>query len=198
MNRVNKTFLIIILLLGGVVWLQHQRTTRLIKERDRFSMNNTALLSDVKRIQLDSATMALNVKALRLTIDEYKEFRAEDAEKIKQLGVRIKHLEAAARHELEVKAPIDAVIRDTFIVRDTVPLLRQKIEMVTPHIELTGLIEGNRLTGDIRIPVMLNQAIWIEYKGWWFWKRAKAIHQIISSDNPYAEIKYSEYIQIER
>lgn len=198
MNRVNKTFLIIILLLGGIVWLQHRRTTHLIKERDRFSMNNTALLSDVKRIQLDSATMALNVKALRLTIDEYKEFRAEDAEKIKQLGVRIKHLEAAARHELEVKAPIDAVIRDTFIVRDTVPLLRQKIEMVTPHIELTGLIEGNRLTGDIRIPVMLNQAIWIEYKGWWFWKRAKAIHQIISSDNPYAEIKYSEYIQIER
>lgn len=198
MNRVNKTFLIIILLLGGIVWLQHRRTTRLIKERDRFSMNNTALLSDVKRIQLDSATMALNVKALRLTIDEYKGFRAEDAEKIKQLGVRIKHLEAAARHELEVKAPIDAVIRDTFIVRDTVPLLRQKIEMVTPHIELTGLIEGNRLTGDIRIPVMLNQAIWIEYKGWWFWKRAKAIHQIISSDNPYTEIKYSEYIQIER
>lgn len=198
MNRVNKTFLIIILLLGGIVWLQYRRTTRLIKERDRFSMNNTALLSDVKRIQLDSATMALNVKALRLTIDEYKEFRAEDAEKIKQLGVRIKHLEAEARHELEVKAPIDAVIRDTFIVRDTVPLLRQKIEMVTPYIELTGLIEGNRLTGDIKIPVMLNQAIWIEYKGWWFWKRAKAIHQIISSDNPYAEIKYSEYIQIER
>lgn len=198
MNRVNKTFLIIILLLGGIVWLQYRRTTRLIKERDRFSMNNTALLSDVKRIQLDSATMALNVKALRLTIDEYKEFRAEDAEKIKQLGARIKHLEAAARHELEVKVPIDAVIRDTFIVRDTVPLLRQKIEMVTPYIELTGLIEGNRLTGDIKIPVMLNQAIWIEYKGWWFWKRAKAIHQIISSDNPYAEIKYSEYIQIER
>lgn len=198
MNRLNKVFLSVMLLLVSIVWLQYRRMERLTKERDRFSMNNTALLSDIKRIQSDSATMALDVKVLRLTMDEYKKFRTKDTEKIKELGMRIKHLEAAARHEVEVQAPIDAVIRDTFIVRDTIPLLRQKIEMTTPYIKLTGFIEKNRLTGDIRMPVTLNQAIWIEYKGWWFWKRVKAIHQMISSDNPYAEIKYSEYIQIEK
>lgn len=198
MNRLNKVFLSVMLLLVSIVWLQYRRMERLTKERDRFSMNNTALLSDIKRIQSDSATMALDVKVLRLTMDEYKKFRTKDTEKIKELGMRIKHLEAAARHEVEVRAPIDAVIRDTFIVRDTTPLLRQKVEMTTPYIKLTGFIEKNRLTGDIRMPVTLNQAIWIEYKGWWFWKRAKAIHQMISSDNPYAEIKYSEYIQIEK
>lgn len=198
MNRLNKTLLITVLLLGGILWLQHRRTIRLTEERDRFRMNNTALLSEVKRMRIDSATMAVDAKALKLTIDEYKEFRAEDAETIRRLGVKIRNLEAAARHEVEVKAPIDAAIRDTLIVRDTIPLLRQKVEMITPHIQLTGLIENKRLKGDIKVPVTLNQAIWVEYKGWWFWKRAKAVHQLISSDNPYVEIRYSEYIKIDK
>ena len=198
MNRLNKTLLITVLLLGGILWLQHRWTIRLTEERDRFRMNNTALLSEVKRMRIDSATMAVDAKALKLTIDEYKEFRAEDVETIKRLGVKIRNLEATARHEVEMKAPIDAAIRDTLIVRDTIPLLRQKVEMVTPHIQLTGLIENKRLKGDIKVPVTLNQAIWVEYKGWWFWKRAKAIHQAISSNNPYVEIRYSEYIKIDK
>ena len=198
MNRLDKTLLITVLLLGGILWLQHRWTIRLTEERDRFRMNSTALLSDVKRMRTDSATMALDAKALRLTIDEYEEFRAEDAETIRRLGVKIRNLEAAARHEVEVKAPIDAAVRDTLIVRDTVPLLRQKVEMVTPHIHFSGLIEENRLKGDIKIPVTLNQAVWVEYKGWWFWKRVKAIRKTISSNNPYVEIRYSEYIKIDK
>lgn len=105
MNRLDKTLLITVLLLGGILWLQHRWTIRLTEERDRFRMNSTALLSDVKRMRTDSATMALDAKALRLTIDEYEEFRAEDAETIRRLGVKIRNLEAAARHEVEVKAP---------------------------------------------------------------------------------------------
>ena len=161
-------------------------------------MNSTALLSEVKRMQLDSATMALDAKALQLTLEEYKRFRAEDAATIKRLGVKVKNLEAAARHQLEVTGPIDAIVRDTVIIRDIVPVLRQKIELCTPHIELTGIIEDERLKGSIRIPVTLNQAVWVEYRGWWFWKRVKAVHQTISSDNPYVEIKYSEYIRVKK
>lgn len=197
MNRLLiKCLLAAVVVLGGIVWLQHRNTVRLKGERDRYRSNSTALLSEVRRIQADSATMALDAKALQLTLDEYRRFRAEDAETIRRLGVKIKNLEAAARHEIEVAGPIDAAVRDTVVIRDTVPLLRQKVEMITPHIRLTGIIEDNRLRGEIRVPVTLNQAVWIEYKGWWFWKRVKAVHQTISSDNPYAEISYSEYIKI--
>lgn len=65
MNRLDKTLLITVLLLGGILWLQHRWTIRLTEERDRFRMNSTALLSDVKRMRTDSATMALDAKALR-------------------------------------------------------------------------------------------------------------------------------------
>lgn len=185
-----------VLLLGGAVAVLWQRNGYLKEERNRYRSNTEALLSDMKRIRVDSTTMAVDVNTLRLRVDEYKRLRAEDAEKIRRLGVKIKHLEAAARHEVEVAGPIDAVIRDTVVVRDTVPILRQRVEMITPHIQLTGIIEDNRLRGEIRVPVTLRQAVWVEYKGWWFWRRVKAVHQTISSDNPYAEIRYSEYIQI--
>lgn len=198
MNKsISKYLLFCLLILGVVVWQQQRRIVRLGEERDRYQGNTEALLSDMKRMQVDSATTAVDVKSLRLTLGEYKRLRAEDAETIGRLGVKVKHLEAAARHDLEVSGPVNAVVRDTVVVRDTLPVKRQKVEMITPYIRLTGLIEDERLKGEIRIPVTLHQGIWIEYKRRWiFWKKVKAVHQTISSDNPYVEIKYSEYIQI--
>ena len=70
---------------------------------------------------------------LLLQTDNYKRLWAEDAEKIRRLGVKIKNLEAAARHEVEIAGPIDAAVRDTVVIRDTVPILRQKVEMNTPY-----------------------------------------------------------------
>lgn len=198
MRRSTRYLSLAVLLLGLAVAFLWQRNGCLREERDRYRGNTEALLSDMTRIRVDSTTMAVDVNALRLRVDEYKRLRAEDAEQIKRLGVKIKNLEAAARHEVEVAGPIDAVVRDTVVIRDTVPVLRQKIEMLTPHIQLTGIIEDNRLRGEIRVPVTLRQAVWVEYKGWWFWKRVKAVHQTISSDNPYAEIRYSEYICIRK
>lgn len=199
MSKVLSKYLIVaVLLLSGIIYIQYRRNVHLVSERDRYQANNTALLSEMHRMRIDSTTLAVDVEGLRLTVDEYKRFRARDAQTIKKLGVKIKNLEAAAKHQLEVGGPIDAVVKDTVIIRDTVPLLRQKVEMITPHIQFTGMIENNRLQGQIRVPVTLNQAIWVEYKGWWFWKRIKAIHQSISSDNPYVDIKYTEYIQIQK
>ena len=184
----------LLLLATGVLW---QRNAYLKEERNRYRSNTEALLSDMKRIRIDSTTLAVDANTLRLRIDEYKRLRAEDAEKIRRLGVKVKNLEAAARHEIEITGPIDAVVRDTVVIRDTVPILRQKVEMITPHIQLAGLIENGRLKGEIRVPVTLRQAVWVEYKGWWFWLRVKAIHQTIAGDNPYVDIRYSEYIRIE-
>lgn len=187
----------VVLALCLVVYVQYRRSVRLTAERDRYRQNSEALLSDVRRFRIDSAATAVDVKALRLSVDEFEQCRAEDLAKIKAMGVKIRNLEAAAKHQMEVAAPIDATIRDTIIVRDTVPVAVQRVEMLTPHIQMQGIIENGKLQGEIRIPVTLRQAVWIEYKRRWiFWKRVKAVHQTISSDNPYAEVTYSEYIKI--
>ena len=197
LNRVLLALLVILLGLSCLLW---RSLVRMTNERNRYQQNTEALLADVRRIQIDSTRMAVDVKTLRLTVSEYEEYRGEDAALIKRLGVRVKDLEAAARHQLVVEAPIVAPVKDSVIVRDTVFVPVQMVEMVTPHIEFRGVIEDSVLRAEVRVPVTLNQAVWVEYKHkflWWRWK-VKGMRQVIASDNPYVEIGYSEYITIQR
>lgn len=199
MNRRTGILLVIVAALVGTVWLQQRKVVRLKQERDRHEQNSDALLSDLKRWQVDSATMATDVKTLRLSVDEFKRYRANDLAKIKEMGIKIKHLEAAAKHEIEVDAPIRAVIRDSVVVRDSVAFGIQAVSMENPFIRMHGVIERDSLIGSIHLPVTLRQAVWIEYKRrWLFWKKVKAVHQVITADNPYVEVKYSEFIHVQK
>ena len=196
LNRAVFVILAVMVAATIILWRYSVKVTR---ERDRYRQNTEALLSDVERIQIDSTRMALDVKTLRLTVSEFEEYRAQDAKLIRQLGARVKDLEAAARHQLLVEAQIVAPVKDSVIIRDTVFVPVKSVEMVNPHIDFRGVIEDSVLTADVRIPVTLNQAVFVEYKHrflWWRWKM-KGVRQFITSDNPYVEIEYSEYIKIE-
>lgn len=196
----NKYLVLLIVALSITSGILIRSREKIIEERDLYKHNSEALLSENKRIQIDSSTMALDIKTLTMSLKEYKQYRTEDKERIEKMGVKIKNLEAIAKHKVEINAPIQAEVKDSILERDTVPIYIKTIKMDTPHLKLDGIIENNKLTGKVRIPIMLNQAIWVEYKHkflWWQWK-VKAIHQTISSDNPYAEIEYSEYIKIKK
>lgn len=160
----NKYSFLIIAVLSGITISLLRSRQRLIEEKDSYKSNTEALMSEVRRIQADSSTMALDIKTLTMSLDEYKRFRAEDEEKIKKLGIRIKDLEAAAKHNVKVDAPIDAEIKDSVMIRDTVPVFLKAVRMDTPYLKINGIIENDRLTGKINLPVTLNQAFWIEYK----------------------------------
>lgn len=189
----------IVAVLVGTVWLQQRKVVRLKAERDRQEQNSDALLSDMKRWRVDSATMATDVKTLRLTVDEFERYRSNDLAKIKEMGIKIKHLEAAAKHDVEVNAPIHAAVRDSVVIRDSVAVRVQTVSMVNPFIQMHGIIERDSLIGSVHLPVTLRQAVWIEYKRrWLFWKKVKAVHQVITTDNPYVEVKYSEFIHIQK
>lgn len=193
----NRVLLVLLMLLLGASILLWRYAVKVTRERNRYQQNTEALLADISRIQIDSTRMAVDVKTLRLTVSEYEEYRAEDARLIKKLGARIKDLEAAAKHHLSVDAEITSHVRDSVFQRDTVFVPVQTVEMINPHIEFRGVIEDSVLTAKVHIPVTLNQAVWVEYKRRWiFWKQVKAVHQTITSDNPYVDIEYSEYIRI--
>lgn len=199
MNKIRALGIIGFILLGMAVWVQQKRISTIQKERDRYQMNSDVLLSDMKQWQIDSTTLATDVKTLRLTVGELERYRAEDLAKIRQMGVKIKNLEAVAKHQFEVNADIKASVNDSVVMRDTVPVVVQSVSMITPHIQLSGVIEKDSLIGSIHLPVTLRQAVWIEYKRrWLFWRKVVAVHQTITSDNPHVEISYSEYITIQK
>ncbi|GHU74163.1 hypothetical protein FACS189413_18880 [Bacteroidia bacterium] len=200
MKKITGILPVVLLVTIAVCCSLVQRANRLEKERDTYQGNTHALLSDMKRMRIDSATTAVDVKTLRLTVEEYKQYRTEDAEKLKKLGVKLNDLQMAAKHEIDVNAPVEADLKDSVIIRDTVTVPVKKLEMDTPFLQISGIIENNHLSGNIHLPVNLQQAVWIEPKHkflWWRWG-VKAVHQTISSDNPYVEIKYSEVIEIQK
>ena len=191
----NKILLLIALGLGVATYSLYNWGSRMKEERNTYRSNTHALLADVEHIRIDSAMMASTIQVLNLSMDEYKKYRAEDAATIKKMGVRIKDMEATGRHDIEVNAPVDAQVKD---IRDTVTVIVKAVKIDTPYLKLNGIIEDNRLKGNIHLPVHLHQVFWVEYKHrflWWRWK-VKAIHQTITSDNPYVEIKYTEFINL--
>lgn len=199
-SKLNQWLLFFVFILGTASYVLYKRGNRFAHERDKYQLNTNALLSDVKRMQIDSSTMALDVKTLRLTLSEYDQYRAADLVQIEKMGVRIKDLEAAGKHNITIDAPVQAKIRDSVVIRDTVPIYIRTVKMNTPHLRLDGIIENNKLNGKIYLPVNLYQAVWLEYKHkflWWRWG-VKAVHQTISSDNPHAQINYSEFIHIQK
>lgn len=144
--------------------------------------------------------MAIDVKTLRLTVDEYKRYRAEDAMKIKEMGIRLEELTATGKIDASVEISIQAPIKDTVFLHDTVSENCQKVEIKNEYLSCSGVIQNKHLSCDLHVPVRLQQAFGIEYKHkflWWRWK-VKAVHQTISSDNPDIRILYSEFIHIEK
>jgi hypothetical protein len=199
-SKSNGILILAVLSLSIAVSVLFRNGKQLETERNKYRHNTDALLSDVKRLRIDSTITAVDIKTLRLTLDEYRQYRAEDAEKIRKLGVKLKDLQLAAKHSLEINAPLEAELKDSVIVRDTVRVHVKTIEMDTPYLHLSGTIEDNCLSGNIHLPVTLQQAVWIEPRYrflWWRWG-TKAVHQTVSSDNPYVEIMYSEVIEIRR
>lgn len=196
----NKLLILLALMLGVATYSLYNWGSRMKEERNTYRSNTHALLADVEHIRIDSAMMASTIQVLNLSLDEFEKYRAEDAATIKKMGVRIKDLEAAGRHNVEVNAPVDATVKDTTVIRDTLKVIVKAVKMDTPYIKLNGIIEDNHLKGNIHLPVHLHQAFWIEFKHrflWWRWK-VKAIRQTITSDNPYVKIKYTEFIKLKK
>lgn len=200
MNLIYKILISLVLTLSIATGILYIYAKSLKEEKERYQSNTNALLSDLKRLQIDSTTNAVDVKVLKLTIDEYKQYRAKDSELIGKLKIKIKDLQSISKHNLEVDAPIDASVKDTLILRDTILMRMQAVRMSTPHLQISGIIENNRLRGNIHLPVNIHQTMWIEYKHRFLWFRwgTKTIHQTIMTDNPHVKINYSEVIEIRK
>lgn len=70
--------------------LRHYRT-----EIARLQQNQTALTSQIAYHRTRSGAEAATTQALRLRCSEYERLRADDARRIRELGIRIRRLEAA-------------------------------------------------------------------------------------------------------
>ena len=182
---------VIIVVGGRILWGEQQRE----------KSNNQALLQSVNYYKTEADKSAASVQILRLRCGEFEELRAADAEKIRQMGLKIRRLESAANSVTQTKLEVVVPIRDTVVIRDTVKtidtlrLFRWQDNWVT----IDGVIDSDSVACTLRSVDTLHQVVYRVPRRFWFIKfGTKALRQHIVSSNPHSEIVYTEYVKIEK
>lgn len=178
-------------------YARHRHETR------RLVQNQDALASGIEHYRTQLGQEAASVQALRLRCAEFERLRADDAARIRCLGIKLRRLEASSKTvtstTLAVRTPLrDTVVihlRDTLVVRDTLRLFRWRDAWVT----VEGAIGADSVACRVESVDTLRQAVHRIPRRFLFIRwGTKALRQEIVSSNPHTRIVYSDYVKLER
>ena len=168
-------------------------------ENQRLTQNQHALLSDMRLYQTRAGESAASVEVLELRLDEFREHRAKDAERIKELGIRLRRAESYALSATESSYTATLPLRDTIILRDTIRDTVRVFEGGDRWSTIRGIINLDSITYTLHSVDTLYQVVHRVPRKFWFIRYGtKAIRQEIVSSNPHTHLVYSEYIELER
>ena len=175
------------------------------QEIGRLRQNQRALTEQLIHYRTRAGAEAASSRALRLRCAEYEQLRADDARRIRELGIRIRRLEAAAtlvsRQQTEAAAPL----RDTVVVQaagraiaptlDTVRLFRWSDGWCS----VEGQIGRDSVQCRVESIDTLRQIVHRVPRKFLFIRwGTKALRQEIVPANPHTRIVYAEYVQLVR
>ena len=171
----------------------------LTQEKDRLTSNQEALMEEVQYYQDEAGRQAASVQRLELSKSELEAYNGELTQRIEDLNIKLKRVQAATTTATQTNVEIKTIIKDTIIYRDTGMLVLPAIKWQDPWVNVDGIIKPDN-TVDLSIQSVdtLFQVVHRVPKKFWFIKYGtKAIRQEITSSNPHTKIVYSEYIELE-
>lgn len=170
-------------------------TVHLYGENQRLERNQHSLFSDVEFYQTRAGESAASVEALELELDEFREHRAADIERIKALDIRLRRAESFAMSATESHYEATLPLRDTIIIRDTVRIF----EGGDRWSRIRGIINVDSIAYTLHSVDTLYQVVHRVPRRFWFIRYGtKAIRQEIVSSNPHTQLVYTEYIELPR
>ena len=185
----------------SVVWAD-RTINRLTAERDKYRNNTKTLLSDVETYRVRDSLNAARVQSLELTVKEFERFRADDAALIKQLKARNRDLAAVNKTQSQTIIELQAAPRDTFIVRDSIPIPAVAVHCGDAWFDFDGLLTATEFTGTLANRDSLLIAESVQYKRFlgFLWKTHKVKDRRVDvvSKNPHTSILGVEHVVIEK
>lgn len=195
-----KKYLLIACVILAVLCASLLGTVReLTQEKDRLTGNQEALMEEVQYYQDEAGRQAASVQRLELSKSELEAYNGELTQRIEDLNIKLKRVQAATTTATQTNVEIKTIIKDTIIYRDTGMLVLPAIKWQDPWVNVDGIIKPDS-TVDLSIQSVdtLFQVVHRVPKKFWFIKYGtKAIRQEITSSNPHTKIVYSEYIELE-
>lgn len=201
MNRV--LFIGAALALAGCVFVFQQSRIRALRtERDTYRDNTSVLMRDVEKYRVSDSLNAARVQSLELTVKEFERFRADDAALIKQLKARNRDLAAVNKTQSQTIVELQAAPRDTFIVRDSIPIQAVAVHCGDAWFDFSGVLTRDEFTGKLEHRDSLLLVETVQYKRFlgFLWRTNKVKNRQLDcvSKSPHNSIKGLEYIVIEK
>lgn len=171
----------------------------LTQEKERLTGNQEALMEEVQYYQDEAGRNAASVQRLELSKAELEAYNGELTQRIEDLNIKLKRVQAATTTATQTKVEIKTVIRDSIIYVDSSRIATlPAIKWQDPWVKVDGIIMPDS-TVDLSIQSVdtLYQVVHRVPKKFWFIRYGtKAIRQEITSSNPHTKIVYSEYIEL--
>lgn len=189
-------------LAGCVIVFQQSRIRALRTERDTYRDNTSVLMRDVEKYRVSDSLNAARVQSLELTVKEFERFRADDAALIKQLKARNRDLAAVNKTQSQTIVELQAAPRDTFIVRDSIPIQAVAVHCGDAWFDFSGVLTRDEFTGKLEHRDSLLLVETVQYKRFlgFLWRTNKVKNRQLDcvSKSPHNSIKGLEYIVIEK
>lgn len=196
MRNIGILLVVILTFSSGIVSFMYKQE---VKERKRMKANQKALMEDVQRYKSKDSANVVSIQKLTLTKREFEQHNTELAERVKNLGIKVKRLESVTSTGTTTTTVIKTEVKDSIIFRDKEKLIRdtlQCIEYISPYLLIDACIDEGQFEGLVVSKDTLDQVVHRVPKQFLFIKfGTKGIRQEIYPRNPYAEIHYSKYIE---
>ena len=184
-----------------IVKMQRERIADLKDERDRYKGNTTTLLMQAETYRVRDSLNAARVQTLRLTLDEYRHYREEDAKLIRSLQARNRDLTNVNSTQAQTIIALRSVPRDTVVIRDSVRVPAVAVHCGDAWYDFDGVLTEREFTGTLRNRDSLIVAETVQYKRFlgFLWKTSKVKNRRIDvvSKNPHTQIMNVQHVLIE-
>ena len=184
---------------------QQEIINKIKEEREVYKNNTENLMKEVTSYKVSDSLNAAKVGDLKLTLEEYKKYRAADAATISALKVKHRDLQSATTASMVTSGKITGIIKDSMYVPPDCTAVKTTrcIDFSDNWFSLKGCenekgqFEGEYISKDSLIIVAT-----VQYKRFlnFLWKTNKVKNREVDivSKNPHTKITGFEYIEIEK
>ena len=185
---------ILIILIAIIVALS-ARLKKVKADRDVQRKNVETLFTSVESYKVQDSLQAATIGDLQLTLKQYKQFRAEDAQLISSLKVDNKRLQGVVTTQTESYYQHTAILRDSVKMLITrkpdsikIPIIVKTANFADEWHRLNIVIDGDSLNYRLRTKeslIITNHIV--PKKFLWFKFGCKEVRTDVVSKNPYVE-----------
>ena len=203
----KKSYIIaagILIILIAIIVALSARLKKVKADRDVQRKNVETLFTSVESYKVQDSLQAATIGDLQLTLKQYKQFRAEDAQLISSLKVDNKRLQGVVTTQTESYYQHTAALRDSVKMLTTkvpdsikVPIIVKTANFADAWHSLNIVIDGDSLNYRLRTKeslIITNHVVPKRFL--WFKFGCKEVRTDVVSKNPYVESISLESITI--